>query len=83
MVTSEPRAATGTLDELLPVAAFTSPLGEIDGVCAWSVNHTAKGSRYIGRIFRKLKIFSGETRAKAIKVGSGQARGIFSEDLAG
>ena len=35
-----PRAATGTLDELLPVAAFTTPPGAIAGV-SWAGNDEA------------------------------------------
>ncbi len=39
-----PRAATGTLDELLPVAALTTPPGEIVGVSCAGNNEAAQRS---------------------------------------
>jgi hypothetical protein len=45
METMEPRAATGTLDELRPVAAFTKPAGSIEGVCACAGSQEIKKSK--------------------------------------
>jgi hypothetical protein len=46
IVTSDPRAATGTLAALTPVAAFTRPFGPMAGVCAWRGNHADEHSNH-------------------------------------
>jgi hypothetical protein len=46
MKTMEPRAATGMLDELTPVAPFTTPFGKIDGV-DWANNEEANQKTHV------------------------------------
>jgi len=45
MKTIEPRAATGTLDELTPVAPLTTPFGLITGV-GWAANCDATNNEH-------------------------------------
>jgi hypothetical protein len=42
METMEPRAVTGELEELRPVAPFTSPFGFMTGICATAKNELAE-----------------------------------------
>jgi hypothetical protein len=47
----DPRAATGMLEALLSVAAFTTPFGLIVGICDWAGNHPVEHSNNTNTFF--------------------------------
>src|SRR5580698_5248027 len=49
--TNSPRAATGTLEALLPVAAFSNPCKLTTGACPWefAIRARPRAAHFIGR----------------------------------